>query len=354
MARNIAPQDISWFLDLNKLGRLDLNPSYQRKSVWSPKEQKYLIDTIFNNYPCPPLFLYKSISESGVSTYHVVDGKQRLETIIKFADNKLAIPNDFGDNALAGKKFKQLDIEQKKKFWNYQFAVESLEIIDSATVREIFDRYNRTSKNLNPQELRHAKYDGWFAKFAESEATKPEWEKYGIWTKARSKRMLDVQSISELMIEVLNKGDIIGFDHEKIEEYYANYDQPLEYDENFSEDEFTQRFDGIKNLLAQIETINGSITKYARTFTNFFSLWCILAGDSITLPAIEELAVRYAEFMERVTELSRDKNAQELLQGEHAEKYKLPFSYYENLIGAATEGPQRKARNEALSAYLLS
>lgn len=354
MARNIAPQDISWFLDLNNAGRLDLNPPYQRKSVWSPREQKYLIDTIFNNYPCPPLFLYKSISESGTSTYHVVDGKQRLETIIKFAQNKLAIPSDFGDTDLAGKKFKQLNIEQKKLFWNYQFAVESLDSVDLAAVKEIFNRYNRTSKNLNPQELRHAKYDGWFVKYAETEAAKPEWSKYGISTTARARRMQDVQSISELMISVLKNGEIIGFDHDIIEEFYANYDQPSENDENFSEDEFVRKFEETKSSIARIEEINGSITKYTRTFSSFFTLWCILADVSVKLPAIEDLAATYADFMELVEQLTKAENPQTLLQGAEGDKFNLPFMYYNNFQGAATEEPQRKARNEALRSYLFS
>ena len=167
MARNIAPQDVTWFLDLEERGRLDLSPPYQRRSVWSQKERRYLLDTIFNGYPCPPLFLYKSISDQGITTFHVVDGKQRLETIISFVKNKLSIPSDFSNLNLAGKKWKQLNTEQKKHFWNYQFAVEMLDVVDPATVKEIFERYNRTSKNLEPQELRHAKYDGWFITRAE-------------------------------------------------------------------------------------------------------------------------------------------------------------------------------------------
>lgn len=175
MARNISTQDISWFLDLNNRGLLDLKPPYQRHSVWTLKERRYFLDTIFNTYPCPPLFLYKTLSDIGISTYHVVDGKQRLETIINFADNKISLSADMQNEELAGKKWKMLEPEKRKDFWNYQLAVEMLDSVDNAKVKEIFDRYNRTSKNLERQELRHAKYDGWFAKYAEEEAKKVEW-----------------------------------------------------------------------------------------------------------------------------------------------------------------------------------
>ena len=99
MARTISPQDVSWFLDLNEKGQLDLDPPYQRRSVWTPKDKRFFIDTILNNYPAPPIFLHKTLDDNGRATYHVVDGKQRLNTIIDFANNKIRIPDDFADKS---------------------------------------------------------------------------------------------------------------------------------------------------------------------------------------------------------------------------------------------------------------
>jgi hypothetical protein len=33
MSRTISQQDVSWFLDLNEKGQLDLDPPYQRRSL---------------------------------------------------------------------------------------------------------------------------------------------------------------------------------------------------------------------------------------------------------------------------------------------------------------------------------
>lgn len=352
MARNIAPQDVTWFLDLNERQRIDLSPPYQRRSVWSLKEKKYFLDTIFNGYPCPPLFLYKSITDKGVTTFHVVDGKQRLETVLSFADNKLAIPIDFPDKTLAGQKFKQLTTDQKKTFWNYQFAVELLDIVDAATVKEIFGRYNRTSKNLEPQELRHAKYDGWFIGFAEDESKKAEWGKLGIATTAKVRRMKDVQFISELMIQILNEGGVIGFDQELIEEYYANYDTPNEFDVNFSEDDFIERFEIVKNTILEIENFNQCITNYAKSSTHFYTLWSILSSEKSLLENSELLAKRFEMFMKIAFEISNSENQLELVE-KNGDSYKAPFSYIENARGANTEQPQRLQRFNILKNYLL-
>lgn len=95
MQRHPGPQDISWFLDSHSKGQLDLDPPYQRRSVWSRSDKQYFIDTILNNFPAPPIFLHRSIDDNGRPTYHVVDGKQRLQTIIEFTQNKLRIADDF-------------------------------------------------------------------------------------------------------------------------------------------------------------------------------------------------------------------------------------------------------------------
>lgn len=349
MARNIAPQDISWFLDLYKRGLIDLKPPYQRHSVWTPKERRYFLDTIFNGYPCPPLFLYKTLSDEGVATYHVVDGKQRLETIINFTENKISIAADMADVDLAGKKWKTIGLEQRRKFWNYQLAVEMLDSVDNAFVKEIFDRYNRTSKNLERQELRHAKYDGWLVTIAEEESKKSEWKNLGIVTTATARRMKDVQFISELMLALL-KGGISGFDQEELDEYYAKFDSPNETDPNFSEEDFLNRFEEVKNWIVAVDAENSSVSTLAKTYTNFYSLWC-LALYFDTLPDPIDFAPRYKEFMEKVAAIIKADDPDHFLVDHDAQTYRNQFNYAQNARGANTEAPQRLARHKALVSF---
>ena len=44
-------QTIAWFNDLNKRGLLDLDPPYQRRSVWNQAYKDAFIDTILIQYP---------------------------------------------------------------------------------------------------------------------------------------------------------------------------------------------------------------------------------------------------------------------------------------------------------------
>jgi Protein of unknown function DUF262 len=237
--------EIAQFLELKQHNKLDLKPPYQRKSVWSQGERKFFLDTIFNDFPCPPIFLHKTIDESGKITYHVVDGKQRLETVIMFTEDKLAIADNFGDTNLDDKKWSELTTEYKKKFWNYLFSVEYLSEIEETVLSEIFDRFNRNAKKLIPQELRHAKYTGWFISEVEKEAEKQEWKDFGISTTANARRMRDSQFISELFLIIIER-KIIGFSQDNIDQKYAEYDDPSETHPNFSESEFTETKEKIK------------------------------------------------------------------------------------------------------------
>lgn len=229
-SRSPRTQDISWFLDLYRQEKIDLDPPYQRKSVWSGRDRRFFIDTVLRNYPSPPIYLCKKIDDKGNITYDVVDGKQRLETIFLFFNNKISAGRDFGDDRVNGKRWKKINEEKQYReiFLNYEIIVEHVTIPDNAsiTINEVFDRLNRNSRKLTEQELRHAKYDGWFISFCEKMADNSFWEQVKIATKARTKRMRDVQFISELLMVSIDQ-KIHGFDQALIDKFYSAYDIQL-------------------------------------------------------------------------------------------------------------------------------
>jgi hypothetical protein len=58
-------QTVAWFNDLYTRGLLDLEPPYQRRSVWNQAYKDAFIDTILIQYPSPAIFLYQEISPDG-------------------------------------------------------------------------------------------------------------------------------------------------------------------------------------------------------------------------------------------------------------------------------------------------
>ena len=174
MKRRPTTQDLTWLLDLDLNKQLDIDPPYQRRSVWTLKDSQFFLDTIFRDYPSPAIFLHKTIDEGGKSTYHVVDGKQRIKTILDFVNDRIKIAKNFGDIRLNGKRWIDLKGEQdlKQKLWNYQITVEMIDDVEGSVINEVFDRLNRNARRLTPQELRHARFEGWLISEVEAESTR--------------------------------------------------------------------------------------------------------------------------------------------------------------------------------------
>ncbi len=351
--RRVLSQDISWFLDMNANGQIDLEPPYQRRSIWSPKDRRFFLDTIFHGYPSPPVFLHKQVVE-GKTIYSVVDGKQRLETIFRFVNNRISIDKGYGDTRLDGKRWKAIKADETlaKNFWDYVIPVEQTNIIDSSLVKEVFDRLNRNSRRLVDQELRHAKFDGWLMNFVDTESDSPDWEKLGVVTAARAKRMRDVQFLSELLI-VLLKGKVGGFDQEEITEYYATYEDLADLQEPFDEHVLRHQWDRAKKYLLQLEELGSVANCYASDFTNFYSLWAVICLNFDKLPTPGEFCTRYSAFMQEVGKFKDKDYFEKVQRGEVKPTTCEPIKYFQNSIGASTEPPQRQGRHNVLMAVLI-
>lgn len=246
--RNSTTINIATFWENFQLNKYNFDPSYQRKSdVWSESKKSFLIDTILKNFPIPPIFLHQHIDEiTGKTMYDVIDGKQRLTSILDFIENKINTPEDFhsdgfGSEDLSNINFKDLDqpelTEWKKVFWRYDITVEYIDTDQRDIVNNIFDRLNRNGEPLTRQELRNAKFnDSDFYKLIKkltlNETLKP------ILDKLQRNRLEDEEFIIELLLtsieEEIKAGDKPEIIDEKLS-YYSKFD-------SVKIDEFEKKF----------------------------------------------------------------------------------------------------------------
>src|SRR3954452_21544641 len=119
--RRQTTQSIAWFWDLYKRELLELDPPYQRRSVWSQSYKDYFVDTILLDYPAPAVFLYEDIDDDGIAEYAVVDGKQRLSTVFDFLSGEFEVSDTASVSGLRGLPFAELPSGVKKRFFSYQF-----------------------------------------------------------------------------------------------------------------------------------------------------------------------------------------------------------------------------------------
>ncbi|MFK3845346.1 DUF262 domain-containing protein [Stenotrophomonas sp. NPDC078853] len=211
------------FLEWQQQNRLELNPNFQRGSVWLPQAKSFLIDTILRELPIPKIYLRTRIDvRSRQTVREVVDGQQRLRSIIDFSNDKFPLMKRAGE--FAGKRYSDLAEDEKERFLGYSIAVDQLVNASDENVLEVFARLNSYSVALNAPEKRHAQYQGEF-KWAVREASQRWavlWERYNILSVRERLRMQDDSLMAE-MLGVLLQGVGDG-GQPKIDALYRKYD----------------------------------------------------------------------------------------------------------------------------------
>ncbi|MCX2728816.1 DUF262 domain-containing protein [Saccharopolyspora sp. NFXS83] len=301
MNRNANNQAASWFMDLKATGRIDLNPPYQRRSVWNTAYQQFFIDSIIRNYPAPSIFLQVERSPGELTMYRVIDGKQRLTALFDFQKDLFPTSESLEDLGFANMYYSELPEETKVAILEYVFTVETLKTTSPAELNEAFDRLNRNVARLNKQELRHAKYDGAFVKKVEGLAEHRFWTEVGLSTPARIRRMLDVEQVSELYIISMD-GTQEGKDY--IDSYYASNDAEIKNEELTEE-----RFHSVQDF---VHKLNAFYPLKGTRFTNvadFYSLWAAATDLFVRegLPKPQSAAQRLATFTDEIEEAKTDR-----------------------------------------------
>lgn len=148
---------ISDFIEWNNKKQLKLDPDFQRGSVWTQTAKIFLIDTILNDLPMPQVYFRTKIDTARQSSIReVVDGQQRLRSILEFASGKLRLSAKAGK--YKGKTYSELDPSDQERFLAYKITAVQLINATDADVLEVFARLNSYSVKVTPAELRHAEF----------------------------------------------------------------------------------------------------------------------------------------------------------------------------------------------------
>lgn len=229
---------VSDFVSWQKAGTLNLSPSFQRRPVWKPGAKSYLIDTVLRGLPVPVIFLRELPAdlERLEPTREVVDGQQRLRTILGYIDRALlpdfdAKRDEFVIKAshnrdLRNHRFDQLPTNLRQKILDYQFSVHVFPSdVDDRDILQIFARLNATGVKLNQQELRNADYFGEFKTTMYELAAEqlPRWRSWQIFSEDEIARMQEVELMSEFAILALD--GLTAKSQKKIDDIYERFEE---------------------------------------------------------------------------------------------------------------------------------
>lgn len=165
---------------LRSVQTLQLDPGYQREGgIWTRDRQQLFIDSILNGFDVPPMYLHRlrppEFREGRAATYAVVDGRQRLEALVGFAEDGFKLAADFrlleevedlqpslsdelapGPDRYSSCTLSELRGESPSlyyRFMDYALPVTVIETSDPDLIEELFFRLNE-GVPLTPAEKR--------------------------------------------------------------------------------------------------------------------------------------------------------------------------------------------------------
>jgi hypothetical protein len=262
---SIVIQDLSNLLSSEEL---DLNPWYQRRSVWQPAQKAYLINSVFEAKPIPTIYIRHYLDvEKEKSIKEIVDGQQRLRAVFEYIADSFAARHPAHRTRV---RYSELTPSQRSKFKMSKLSVGYLVDADDADVIDIFGRLNSVSKTLNAQEKRNAAFSGEMKQFCLSQAAGRVqfWRATGLFSPTGIARMDEVQFVSELALNMLV--GLSDFSAKKLDDFYKKYD------DTFTErSALERRLDRTFSLLAGLDIRSIRDTAFSRT-PLFFSIFLIL------------------------------------------------------------------------------
>lgn len=186
---------------------ITVNPDYQRGVVWKPIAQAFLIESLILGYPVPKLSLHQKTDVPSMKTLkEIVDGHQRTFAIQRFYKDKLRLSRTLETEQIAGRKFSDLDEEHQHAFLDYGLNVDLFIAATDAEVREVFRRMNSYTVTLNPEEQRHARYQGafkWFVHRLAKTFAEP-FLQMGVFSQKQLVRMADTKLLTEICHALVN------------------------------------------------------------------------------------------------------------------------------------------------------
>lgn len=138
-------------------------PDYQREFVWKSRQQARFIESILLNLPIPYIFVADVGEGMREGRLEIVDGSQRVRTLVAFMQDELRLDGLKKLTAANGFTFSELSVPRQMRFKRKTLRmIELTESTDEEARREIFDRLNSGGTRIQPMEQRRGSLDGEF------------------------------------------------------------------------------------------------------------------------------------------------------------------------------------------------
>ncbi|MCA6368866.1 MAG: DUF262 domain-containing protein [Cytophagales bacterium] len=341
---------INDFLEWDRNKQLELNPKFQRRSVWTDTARSFLMDTIVRGLPIPKFFIRQKLNvQTKQSVREVVDGQQRLRTILSFMKDGFQISKrhneEFG--GLYFSQLDQVDPEIQSNILNYELSVDLLVNMPDVEVLDVFSRLNSYAVILNEQEKLNAVSFGPFKTLSDKVAHNFNifWLDNKILKDAEILRMADVTLVSDLLIAVITgiKGKT------QIKTMYSTFEKKFDYDTVELEKRFTITIQTIQKIFGN-QMVGSELRRIHLFYSLFTTIYHLLYGipeiDKPTPGILESSYEKIYARLDKVNSILGTENVQSLEPAD--------LQFLEDTRRATTNTTVRKRRTEFLIDLILA
>lgn len=215
-----------------------VNRDYQRSDeVWPRTAQSFLIETILLDFPVPKLFIHQTTDlRTNRPVKEIVDGQQRTRAVVDYFHDEYRLANNVTLYEAAGRSYSELPGDLQERFKNYGLNFDLFVGSTDEEVREVFRRMNSFTVPLNPEEHRHAEFQGEFKWFMRNLSTDyaEAFRAAGVFTQKALVRMQDQKLLTEIAAAYFS--GIRTTNKRSLDAVYRNHDQLDSFPEDARED----------------------------------------------------------------------------------------------------------------------
>jgi hypothetical protein len=328
-----AKYSVAEVVDWLRRRELVVNKEYQRGGgLWPVSAKSYFIDTILKSFSFPKVYFHERIDkETKRPRREIVDGQQRLSTILEFVNGEFALGSNASKNV--GKHFAELTEEEQDAFWAYTVSVDVIRNAERSDILQMFRRMNAFTLPLNAAEKRHSEFFGEFKNWVNTfldryGAILTDWD---VLTSRQVVRMADAEFVADLALAV--EEGIVSTSPTKLRNLYKRYDEAFPRRE-LMEEYLTGAFNAVIADLSPIQST------YITKPHIFHSLICALLQNRFGLVNGEK-DTGIAPFGAFLGDRDAAVASLQRLAAAHEEK---DFGSFREYVSAASEGGNRAAQ----------
>lgn len=220
-------------------------PDYQREMTWDDDRQSKFIESVLLGLPIPYIFVADISESEDLARLEIIDGTQRIRTLAKFIKNKLRLNNLKKLKSLNGFTFNDLPLPRQRRFQRTTIRMIQLtEEADEEVRRDLFERINTGSVELNEMEKRRGSKPGKFLDLIEELSKLEQFHKLCSFTKTEINKRDPQEFVLRFFAFLNNYKNYSGRKvHEFLDNYLEQQNKSKSLDIEFMKNEFISMLD---------------------------------------------------------------------------------------------------------------